>query len=88
MKETFSEALPAASPYISLTLNILPDLVWISQWQWDYLGWLRSVRTQLMEQGMGPDSAEVQDQEEVSGYLNKIGSLLGKRKDEAVGSWT
>lgn len=31
-----------------------------------------------------PDSPEAQDQEEVSGYLNKIGVLLGKRKGKAL----
>ena len=31
-----------------------------------------------------PDFPEAQDQEEVSGYLNKIGVFSGKRKGKAV----
>lgn len=58
VKETFFEALSSGFPYILLTPNVLHDLVQISQWQWDYLGWLRSIRTHLMEQGMGLDFPE------------------------------
>ena len=46
---------------------------------------IRSVGTHLIGQGMGPDSPEAHDQEEVVGYLNKIGVVMGKRKDKAFG---